>query len=229
MFDHIGVFYPRRADWPDGGGSCRANWPDVHSPHLVARVAGRFCHRPWLRLRRQRFSALLPCSASTVILDFIRTYQRYIHIFGGLFMLAVAWHTWRNQPKQPPHPKSIAHRVITLATNVSWLVSLQSFITGLAITLTNPLTLFAILSVVATFGDLKKNAEASILISGIFAGSVLWWLILSGGIASVRNHFTESRILLVNRVTALILAAIALWAIASGIGEFLGVTLPKTI
>jgi threonine/homoserine/homoserine lactone efflux protein len=161
------------------------------------------------------------------VLEFIRKYQEYIHFFGGLFLLAVAFHTWRDVPKAPPNPAGFAHKFINYTkqkvsdTEASWLACLQSFMTGLAITLTNPLTLFAVLAVVATFGGLKKHADAGLLVSGIFAGSTLWWIILSGGIASVRGHFTENRILLVNRITAVILAAIAGWAICNGIREFL--------
>ena len=161
------------------------------------------------------------------VLQFIHNYQEYIHFFGGLILLAVAFHTWRDVPKPPPSPAGFAHRFINYTkkkvvpeTETSIIACLQSFITGLVITMTNPLTLFAVLAVVATFGGLKKHAEAGILVSGIFAGSTLWWIILSGGIASVRGHFTENRIILVNRITAVILAGIAGWAICHGIREY---------
>jgi threonine/homoserine/homoserine lactone efflux protein len=94
--------------------------------------------------------------------------------------------------------------------------SLKAFISGIAITLTNPLTIFAVLAVIATFGNLDTRLDATILVAGVFFGAAAWWLALSGGISLVRCHFTESRILLINRITAVLLAGLAVWAIISG-------------
>jgi arginine exporter protein ArgO len=93
---------------------------------------------------------------------------------------------------------------------------LRAMLSGLIITMTNPLTLFGTLAVVATFGAVTKKLEASVLIGGIFAGSALWWFMLSVGVGLLRHHFTESRIIIVNRVTAVGLAALAIWAFVSG-------------
>jgi threonine/homoserine/homoserine lactone efflux protein len=151
------------------------------------------------------------------ILEFIHHYEEFIHFFGGLFLLVVAVNTWRDCPRPPAEPGRFTTKVLGLTKGVTWLSSLRSFITGLAVTLTNPLTLFAVLAVVATFGGIKKHAEAGLLVSGIFAGSTLWWIMLSGGIASVRSHFTESRIVLVNRITAVVLAGLGVFAIVNGV------------
>ena len=66
----------------------------------------------------------------------------------------------------------------------------------------------------------QSHADAVTLIGGIFSGSVLWWLLLSGGIALIRDHFTENRILLVNRITASVLAVLGVWALISGVQGF---------
>ena len=93
---------------------------------------------------------------------------------------------------------------------------------GLIITITNHLTLFGTLAVVATFGGITEGLEADVMISGIFAGSALWWLLLSSGVAMLRGHFTENRIITVNRLTAIGLAVLGGWAILSGIHGYTG-------
>ncbi len=166
--------------------------------------------------------AIIAVLGVTAILEFIREYQLSIHIVGGIFLVFIAWHAWHDKPKQPdavhlPHGIKAPKQPV----DAGFLSSIYALISGFVITITNPLTLFGTLALVATFGSLQNKVEASTLVGGIFAGSVLWWLILSGGITLVRSHFTESRIIVINRATAVVLTAIALWAIGSGIVGYL--------
>ena len=89
-------------------------------------------------------------------------------MLGGTFLMLVAWHTWHDPPRQPPKNKSIATGALT------------ALLSGFVITLTNPVTMFAILAVVATFGGLHSDRDAPALIDGIFGGSTLWWLGCAG-------------------------------------------------
>jgi threonine/homoserine/homoserine lactone efflux protein len=156
----------------------------------------------------------------SAILGFIHQYEASIRIIGGLVVLATAWHTWFDHPK-PPHQPQFVTKVLDLTEEKPkeknrLMGPVHAMLSGLIITLTNPLTLFGTLAVVATFGAVTKKLEAGVLISGIFAGSALWWFMLSGGVGLLRRHFTESRIITVNRVTAVGLAALAVWALVSG-------------
>ncbi len=156
----------------------------------------------------------------SAILGFIHQYEASIRIIGGLIVLATAWHTWFDHPKPPPHQPQFVAKVLVMTeekpkdNRVMGII--HAALSGFIITLTNPLTLFGTLALVATFGAVTKTLEASVLITGILAGSALWWFLLSGGVGLLRHHFTESRIITVNRVTALCLAALAGWAFISG-------------
>lgn len=145
----------------------------------------------------------------TAILEFMMHYRTFIHVVGGGFLILVAWHTWHDQPQQPKQD-----------TTVSGV--LKALISGFVITMTNPVTIFAVLAVVATFGNLHSQLDIITLVSGIFSGSALWWLLLSGGIGLLRCHFTENRVMVINRVAAVALAGFALWALISGLRVFLG-------
>lgn len=155
----------------------------------------------------------------SAILDFIHLYEASIRIIGGLIVLATAWHTWFDHPK-PPHQPQFVTKVLDITEEKRkdnrLMVGIRAMLSGLIITLTNPLTLFGTLAVVATFGAVTQKLEASVLIGGIFAGSALWWFLLSGGVGLLRHHFTDKRIITVNRVTAIGLAALAAWALVSG-------------
>lgn len=142
------------------------------------------------------------------ILKFIQHYNVYIRCLGGAFLFFIAWHTWHDKPKQPQQDPRV--------TGV-----LKALMSGFVITMTNPITIFAILAVVATFGNFQKHNDAVTIVGGIFSGSIMWWLLLSGGITLVRGHFTENRVIYINRITAIALALLAAAALATGIVGFL--------
>jgi threonine/homoserine/homoserine lactone efflux protein len=155
------------------------------------------------------FGAIAAFSVAA-IMNFLKVYDHPIHLVGGIFLLVIAFHTWRDPPKQPKQEKSSAGSVVA------------ALLSGFIITLTNPVTMFAILAVVATFGGLHGGHDALIIITGIFCGSTLWWALLSCGVSAIRNHFTESRVMLINRITAVALAVLAVWAVASSVAGFMG-------
>jgi threonine/homoserine/homoserine lactone efflux protein len=157
---------------------------------------------------------------AVAVLDFMRHYSIFIRIIGGGILLLGAWHTWHDKPKPPVETGRIVQKIIGMAQERWFMGALKAFLSGLAITLTNPATIFGILAIVAAFGHIETHLDAGTLISGIFFGSTLWWFLLSGGVTLVRGHFTESRIVWINRITAVALAVLASGAIASGIHGF---------
>ena len=154
------------------------------------------------------------------ITEFIHHYEATIRLIGGMLVLGSAWHTWRDHPR-PPKPREIIARVLNFPREQTLRGTLSAAVSGLVITLTNPLTLFGTLAVVATFGGIGKKLQADVMIGGIFAGSALWWFLLSGGVSLLRRHLTENRIMMVNRVTAVVLAILGGWAVYSGIHGYM--------
>lgn len=153
----------------------------------------------------------------TAILEFMRHYDLYIRMIGGLALTFGAWHAWHDRPVAAPEPVDLVGKVIPIQRDFLALNAVKGLVSGFAITLTNPVTLFAVLAVVASFSHVESRLDAITVITGIGFGSSLWWLTLAGGVTLVRGLFSESRIILVNRITAVALAAIAVWAFVSGI------------
>lgn len=166
------------------------------------------------------FGAVAALGVAT-ILDFMRHYDMFIRMIGGLALLFGAWHAWHDRPQPACEPTGIVGKVIPIQKDFIIVNALKSLVSGFALTVTNPVMLFAVLAVVASFSHVESHLDAITVITGIFFGSTLWWFTLSGGVTFVRSLFSESRIILVNRITAIALATIAVWAFASGIRLYL--------
>jgi threonine/homoserine/homoserine lactone efflux protein len=118
---------------------------------------------------------------------------------GGAFLLLLAWRTWQ---AVPPAAAVVAVRRPGLGA---------SFAGTLLLTLSNPAT---ILSFVAVFGALAgRGAPAApwLMVAGVLAGSALWWLLLCAAVGVLRGRFDAAWQRRVSRVSALMLAAFALW------------------
>ena len=122
---------------------------------------------------------------------------------GGGFLLWLAWRTW--------HAAAPARSAAAAGAPAL----LPAFAATFALTLSNPAT---ILSFVAIFGALAgQGAPASpgLMVAGVLAGSALWWLLLCAAVGALRSRFDARAQRAVGRVSALMLAAFALWQWAS--------------
>jgi len=124
-------------------------------------------------------------------------------VFGGAFLLWLAWRTWRAAGPSEQAPIADAPRL------------LPAFAGTLLLTLSNPAT---ILSFIAIFGALAgQGAPASpgVMVLGVLLGSALWWLLLSVLVSALRSRFDARAQRGVGRASAVMLAAFALWQWAS--------------
>lgn len=120
-------------------------------------------------------------------------------LLGGSFLLWLAWRTW--------HAAATRHEAHLAAAPAL----LPSFAGSFMLTLSNPAT---ILSFVAIFGALAGQgvpASPWLMVAGVLAGSAIWWLLLCSAVGVLRSRFDERAQRAVGRVSALMLAAFALW------------------
>lgn len=156
----------------------------------------------------------------TAIMNLINANLPLLYLVGGLFLLVVAWHTWHDVPRQPEPEEAQEKRLAKLGVHLGGYA--KAMVSSFLITLANPATLFGAIAMIATFGGLHDRAEAGAMVGGIFTGSSLWWLLLSSGTALVRQRITETSVHWINRITALALAPLALWAMLKGLVNLLG-------
>ena len=131
--------------------------------------------------------------------------QTPLRLVGGAFLCYLGVRTFLARPAQTA---AVAGRRGLLGAYAS----------TLALTLTNPST---ILSFVAIFAGLglgsggSNYASAGLLVAGVFIGSALWWLILSGTAGVLRGRLTPLGLRWMNRFSAVILAGFGVAALVS--------------
>lgn len=155
------------------------------------------------------WGAVAAFSISAVIV-FITGYEMQFRLFGGIFMLAVAWRAFRT--KLGPAAEAPDSRTF-----------IGAFATGLVLTLTNPITILAFIALLAGFGlgGHLGQLDAATIVVGVFIGSASWWIMLAGGIALVRHKIDEPLLLLINRAAAVGLAGFGGWATVTAVGSMM--------
>jgi len=126
-------------------------------------------------------------------------------LVGGAFLLWLAWKGW------PRGAVTQARAAQAPAARGLWATTATTF----ALTLTNPAT---ILSFAAIFAGLGLAETASVpaavpVVGGVFAGSMLWWLVLSGTVAALHHRLPAAFALWVARISSVMMAAFGLWAL----------------
>jgi len=86
------------------------------------------------------------------------------------------------------------------------------------LTLTNPMTILSFAAIFAGLGVASASGNyvsAGVLVLGVFVGSALWWLILSGGVGLFRAKFSPHGLRWVNRISGVIITGFGLLALLS--------------
>lgn len=126
-----------------------------------------------------------------------------LRLFGGAFML---WLAWTNLAARTS-PKAATSSARGLAATVA---------TTFALTIANPATILSFAAIFAGLGlGAADGAGAAILVAGVFGGSMLWWVALSGAIAFGRTRLPDGFARLAGFASGVLLAGFGAWAILS--------------
>ena len=141
----------------------------------------------------------------TAISSAIVEHQSAVRLVGGVFLCYLGTRTATSHPALEAKPR--AARGLAAA-----------FGSTLALTLTNPTT---ILSFAAVFAGLGLGTAAGdrgtvvLMVCGVFFGSALWWLLLSGLVGYFRRSVTPARLLWVNRLSGAVLLGFGVLSLLS--------------
>jgi threonine/homoserine/homoserine lactone efflux protein len=87
-----------------------------------------------------------------------------------------------------------------------------------ALTATNPATILSFAALFASIGaGTGGPAGAIAVVAGVFTGSIAWWALLTGTIAGLRARLTPRVVCGLNIVSALVIGAFGVVAIAIGV------------
>jgi threonine/homoserine/homoserine lactone efflux protein len=143
----------------------------------------------------------------TLISSFLLSEQTWIRLIGGLFLIYLGIKTIITKP---------AERAATAQARANGF--LGAYASTFLLTLTNPLTILsfaAIFAGIGVGGANKSVISATAVVLGVFAGSTLWWIILTSTISLLRSKFTPHWLLWINRVSGVIITLFGALALLS--------------
>ena len=147
----------------------------------------------------------------TLISSFLVEQQLWLRLIGGAFLLWLGCRSFAALPADPRAGNSPngGGKTIHVA---------GAYGSTALLTLTNPATILSSLAIFAGLGIGATRTSydlAAILVLGIFIGSAIWWLILSGITGYFREKMRAGDLVWVNRGSGVIIVAFGLAAIGS--------------
>jgi threonine/homoserine/homoserine lactone efflux protein len=141
----------------------------------------------------------------TLVSGLLISQQLWLRVVGGLFLCYLGVRTFVSLPSER-------------AADAGARGLLGAYLSTLVLTLTNPLTILSFTVIFAGLGIVSAQSNylsAALLVLGVFTGSALWWLLLSGGVSLFQTLFTPARLRWVNRVSGAIIAGFGVLALLS--------------
>lgn len=119
-----------------------------------------------------------------------------LRLVGGLFLCYLGARTFVARPADGP-------------ARAGGVGLLGAFAATFGLTLANPATILSFVAVFAGLGIAGSASwrDAAVLVAGVFLGSALWWLILSGAVGVLRSRLDRRALHWVNRLSGLVLLA----------------------
>jgi putative LysE/RhtB family amino acid efflux pump len=135
------------------------------------------------------------------------THHPIFALIGAAMLLWLARDAWYARPVDP-------------ATSSAHASLLGIAISTFGLTLTNPATILTVAAVLPALGlgGISDPAAVLVLAGGVAAGSLLWWLLLAGGIAIVRHRVSAAWVQRINRIAAIGLGGFAVAVLRRAFG-----------
>jgi threonine/homoserine/homoserine lactone efflux protein len=134
----------------------------------------------------------------TVIGQLIEGYSIPLTLAGGAMLLGFGVHIFRSDVSLSPNPDTATAR----AEGSSSL--LRTVASTFALTITNPATLFGFTALFAGLGSLAGEqvllADAAAVVSGVVAGSILWWFTLAVSVGIFHRYVSPTLMRRINHV-----------------------------
>jgi threonine/homoserine/homoserine lactone efflux protein len=152
--------------------------------------------------------AMYGCIAAfglTLIANFLLDHVALIRLLGGIFLCYLGWNIYVSRPAEQ-------------AAELEKSGLIGSFVSTMALTLTNPMTILSFGAVFAGLGigGMVENSFAAIyLVIGVFLGSALWWFILSFTVSRLHARFVAQHMQWVNQGSGIMIVVFGVIALVS--------------
>jgi threonine/homoserine/homoserine lactone efflux protein len=132
----------------------------------------------------------------------------WLRLIGGVFLCYLGIKAFLVRPAEQAAPAK--------STSLA-----GAYASTLLLTLTNPATIFSFAAIFAGLGVASAGGgylAAGLLVLGVFLGSALWWLLLSGVVSIFRAKFGAHQMQWVNRISGIVILAFGILALVSLLG-----------
>jgi threonine/homoserine/homoserine lactone efflux protein len=143
----------------------------------------------------------------TFISSLLVSQQVSLRLIGGAFLCYLGVRTFLAEPSRQEQAAQAGGNGLVGA-----------YASTFFLTLTNPMTIISFAAIFAGLGLASAGGDyvsAAVLVLGVFVGSALWWLLLSGGVGLFRARLGPHTLRWVNRISGLIIAGFGVLALLS--------------
>ena len=146
-----------------------------------------------------------------LIANFLVSQQLWIRLIGGSFLIYLGVKTLLTRPAER-------------AASVKADGFVGAYASTFLLTLTNPLTILSFTAIFAGIGvggvgsaggASRSYISATMVVLGVFLGSMVWWCILTSSISLLRGKFTVRWLWWINRISGVIITLFGVVALVS--------------
>lgn len=141
----------------------------------------------------------------TFISVFLVEQQLWLRLVGGVFLCFLGVRIFLSKASEQAAPAKTMGLFSVFASTFF-------------LTLSNPVTILSFAAIFAGLGLGSTGGSyvpAAILVFGVFVGSALWWLVLSGSVSLFRTSFTPVALRWVNRISGIVIVGFGVVALLS--------------
>jgi threonine/homoserine/homoserine lactone efflux protein len=135
----------------------------------------------------------------SLVIEFLIREQNWIRLIGGFLLIAIGVAYYFRKPLSLEAESRGAEQ--------------SDFVSAFLLTATNPTTVLSFIAILAMLGQRQQQEpvwQTSLLVGGIFMGSMSWWIVLTGGASLLRDKVGAQSMRWLNRIGGLAIAAFGL-------------------
>ena len=150
------------------------------------------------------------------VFDFINNAHNMfvLQLIGGILLFVFGFYTYRSKPREYRAGKRVKMRPVPVTKGKLF----YNFITGFAVTVSNPLI---ILLFVAMFARLSfvlpelETMESVYAYASVWAGALVWWVFITSVVNKLRDRFDAEGIWMFNRIIGCVVMLVSVAGIVA--------------
>ena len=134
--------------------------------------------------------------------------QLWLRLIGGIVICGLGIRVYAQAGSQ---------KIATSSNNKSYF---GAYFSALVLTLMNPALIISFAVIFAGFGLVSSDSDTIstlLLIAGVFSGSAIWWVFLSGAASRLKTRFKDACIKKINHLSGVLIFGFGLFLVVSAL------------